>query len=118
VCLLGDIHHVFPKDALKKAGMEKALYNQIANYAFAQEEINIKVGNKPPMDYLATVRAQCDGGPLKYGSINTAAALKANLAENSIPESILETTLDHYEDFLAERRKLMAGALRAYYASL
>lgn len=118
VSLLGDIHHLFPKDALKKAGMEKGLYNQIANYAFAQEEINIKVSNKPPMEYLAGVRAQCEGGPLKYGSINSLSTLKANLAENSIPESIFETGLDHYEDFLAERRKLMASALRTYYASL
>jgi hypothetical protein len=118
VCLLGDIHHVFPKDALKKAGMDKGLYNQIANYAFAQEEINIKVSNKPPTEYLAGVRAQCESGSLKYGSINDLTALKANLAENSIPESIFETGLDHYEDFLAERRKLMAGALRNYYASL
>jgi hypothetical protein len=92
--------------------------DQIATYAFAQEEINIKVSNKPPMEYLAGVRAQCEGGPLKYGSINTPGSLKANLAENSIPESIFETGLDHYEDFLAERRKLMAAALRDYYASL
>jgi hypothetical protein len=98
--------------------MEKGLYNQIANYVFAQEEINIKVGNKPPTEYLATVRAQCDGGPLKYGSINTAAALKTNLAENCIPESLSETGLDQYENFLADRRKLMAVALRTYYASL
>jgi hypothetical protein len=33
VGLLGDIHHIFPKDALKKAGIQKGLYNQIANYA-------------------------------------------------------------------------------------
>jgi hypothetical protein len=118
VSLLGDIHHIFPKDALKKAGMEKVLYNQIANYAFTQEEINIKVSNKPPKDYLGVVRAQCAGGPLKYGSIDDLTALKANLSENCIPESLFETDLDQYEGFLVERRKLMARALRRYYASL
>ena len=118
VSLLGDIHHVFPKDALKKAGMEKALYNQIANYAFAQEEINIKVGNKLPRDYLAVVRAQCTGGPLKYGSINDLAVLNTNLAENCVPQSLFEAGLDQYEAFLSERRKLMAQALRSYYATL
>ena len=118
VCLLGDIHHVFPKDALKKAGVGKGLYNQIANYAFAQEEINIKVGNKLPKEYLAVVRDQCEGGPLKYGSINAAAALATNLAENCIPEWLFEAGCDDYERFLTERRRLMAAALRNYYRSL
>jgi hypothetical protein len=118
VCMLGDIHHVYPKDALKKAGIEKSLYNQIGNYAFAQEEINIKIGNKLPKEYLAVVRAQCEGGQLKYGSINTLATLKENLMENCMPESLLDGGLDQYEAFLAERRGLMARALRAYYATL
>lgn len=118
VSLLGDIHHVFPKDALKKAGYEKGLYNQIANYVFAQEEINIKVGNKLPKEYLAVVRAQCDGEPLKFGSIEDAEALKTNLAENCIPESIFEVGLDQYEDVLGQRRRLMAAALRSYYQTL
>jgi hypothetical protein len=118
VSLLGDIHHVFPKDALKKAGFDKSLYNQIANYVFAQEEINIKVGNKLPKDYLEVVRAQCSGGELKFGSINDSAMLKTNLAENSIPDSLFDAGIEQYETFLAERRKLMAGTLRAYYATL
>lgn len=118
VSLLGDIHHVFPKDALKRAGFEKGLYNQIANYVFAQEEINIKVGNKLPKDYLSVVRAQCSGGDLKYGSINDSATLKTNFAENSIPESLSDGGIEQYESFLAERRQLMAAALRTYYATL
>jgi hypothetical protein len=118
VSLLGDIHHVFPKDALKKAGLDKSLYNQIANYVFAQEEINIKVGNKLPKDYLEVVRGQCSGGELKYGSINDSATLKMNFVENSIPESLFDSGIEQYETFLAERRKLMAGTLRAYYATL
>jgi hypothetical protein len=118
VTLLGDIHHVFPKDALKKAGLQKGLYNQIANYAFAQEEINIKVGNKLPRDYLAIVRKQCDGGTLKYGSIDSINTLKANLADNCVPESIFEAGVEEYEQFLSDRRRLMAGALRSYYDSL
>jgi hypothetical protein len=116
--MLGDIHHVYPKDALKKAGIEKSLYNQIGNYAFAQEEINIRIGNKLPKEYLAVVRAQCEGGQLKYGSINTLATMKENLMENCMPESLLDGGLDQYEAFLAERRGLMARALRAYYATL
>ena len=29
----GDIHHIFPKEFLKKNGLEKSDYNQVANYA-------------------------------------------------------------------------------------
>jgi hypothetical protein len=118
VSLLGDIHHIFPKDALKKAGFDKGFYNQIANYVFAQEEINIKVGNKVPRDYLEIVQAQTTGGQLKYGSINDAAMLKTNLTENAVPESLFDGGVEQYEAFLAERRHLMAEALRKYYATL
>ncbi|MBX7134182.1 MAG: DUF262 domain-containing protein [Fimbriimonadaceae bacterium] len=118
VTLLGDIHHIFPKDALKKAGLAKGLYNQIANYVFAQEEINIRVGNKLPREYLATVRAQCAGGPLKYGSIDSADLLEANLRESCVPGAVFEAGIDEYEAFLNERRTLMAQALRTYYQTL
>jgi hypothetical protein len=43
-----DVHHIFPRDFLKKAGMAKGQYNQIANYVIAQSEINIAISNKPP----------------------------------------------------------------------
>lgn len=54
---LGDIHHIFPRDLLKKAGLTRSQYNQIANYAYTQEEINIKIGNKPPNTYFADIQA-------------------------------------------------------------
>ncbi|MGH9931673.1 MAG: GmrSD restriction endonuclease domain-containing protein [Pyrinomonadaceae bacterium] len=118
VSLLGDIHHIFPKDALKKAGVPKALYNQIANYAFAQEEVNIRIGKRLPREYMSTVRKQCEGGSLKFGSINDAPTLEQNLGENCVPSSVLDGGLEQYEEFLAERRKMMAKMLRAYYKTL
>ena len=48
----GDIHHIFPRDYLKKQGIDRSKYNQIANYAYTQEEINIKIGNKAPKVYF------------------------------------------------------------------
>jgi hypothetical protein len=118
VGLLGHIHHVFPKDRLKKAGLDKDLYNQIANYAFAQEEINIRLGTKLPKEYFADMLAQCNGAPLKYGAIDTVEDLNVNLAENSMPEGILDAGVEEYEEILVERRKLMAAALRSYYKNL
>jgi hypothetical protein len=40
----GDIHHVFPRGYLKKHGMTRGRYNQIANYVYMQSEINIRIG--------------------------------------------------------------------------
>jgi hypothetical protein len=115
---LGDIHHIFPRDLLKKAGMTRGEYNQIANYAYTQEEINIKIGNKAPKIYFQEVRAQCNGGPLKYGSINDTRVLSANLEANCVPETVMEMDVDRYEEFLVARRAFMANKIRKYYESL
>ena len=44
----GDIHHLFPKKYLIQHGIPQAQYNQIANYAFIQQEINIKIRDNAP----------------------------------------------------------------------
>lgn len=53
-----------------------------------------------------------------YGAINTLADLYKNMEENCIPRSFVDMTIDNYEDFLKERRKLMAQKLKKYYESL
>ena len=39
-----DVHHLFPRAYLKKYGLTRGQYNQIANYVVAQSEINIAIG--------------------------------------------------------------------------
>jgi hypothetical protein len=114
----GDIHHIFPRDYLKKNGMERGKYNQIANYVYMQQEVNIAVGNKAPDAYFSEVLEQCHGGVLKYGGISSLDELRHNLQANCVPESIFNMTLDHFDEFLKERRKLMAHKMREYYFSL
>jgi hypothetical protein len=114
----GDIHHIFPRDFLKKNGMERGKYNQIANYVYMQQEVNIAVGNKAPDVYFSEILEQCHGGDLKYGGISSLEELHNNLKSNCIPESIFTMTIDHYEDFLKGRRKLMAQKMREYYFGL
>jgi hypothetical protein len=114
----GDIHHIFPRDFLKKNGMERGKYNQIANYVYMQQEVNIAVGNKAPDAYFSEVLEQCHGGALKYGGISSLDELHENLKSNCVPESIFTMTLDHYEEFLKERRRLMAQKMKEYYFSL
>jgi hypothetical protein len=114
----GDVHHVFPKDYLKKCGLKKAQYNQIANFVYMQSEINVKIGNKAPSEYLEELKKQCDGGKLRYGGIDEMKTLDANLEMNCIPKSAFGMDVEEYEKFLKQRRMLMAKKIKKYYASL
>jgi len=111
----GDVHHIFPRDLLKKEGLTRGQYNQIANYVYTQSEINIKIGNTPIEKYLQEVKEQCNGGELKYGGITGFNYVIANLKQNAVPENIFEITMEDYQDFLNQRRKLMAEKMRRYY---
>lgn len=115
---LGDIHHIFPRDLLKKSGLSRSQYNQIGNYAYTQEEINIKIGNKVPSAYFSDIQSQCNGGPVKYGAILDMDALRTNLADNCVPEAIFGMDESGFEDFLKGRRQLMATKIRGYYEGL
>ena len=115
----GDVHHIFPKDYLKRNGYKnKQQYNQIANFAMLQTEINIAVSNRAPREYMSDVKAQCNGQDNKYGLISDEEDLKRNLQENSIPEEIVDMTYEDYEEFLRKRRVLMAEKVKKYYYCL
>jgi len=114
----GDIHHIFPRDYLKKNGLTKSKYNQIANYVYMQSEINIKVGNKAPIEYFNEILEQIKTGSTLYGGILNMDDLKRNLAENCVPESVQTMNIEQYEDFLKERRILIAQKIKEYYFKL
>lgn len=114
----GDIHHIFPRDFLKRNGLSRAKYNQIANYVYMQQEVNIQIGNKSPNVYFSELEEQCAGGDIKYGGITSRAELSTNLEANCIPESIVNMSIDDYDDFLKQRRVLIAKKMKAYYFSL
>jgi hypothetical protein len=118
ISLRGDIHHLFPKDYLKKYGLDRSKYNQIANYVYMQSEINIKVGNKAPRDYMATIKEQINSNQLTLSGIAHESELYSNLRSNCIPESIIEMDIENYHDFLHQRRLLMAEKLKEYYFGL
>ncbi|HET9569793.1 MAG TPA: DUF262 domain-containing protein [Bacteroidales bacterium] len=116
IYIMGDIHHIFPKDYLVLNGFtDKSMYNQIANYTYLDTQTNISIGNKAPYEYFGTVKEQCESKVLKYGNINDETILSENLSKNCIPESIFEMNHGHYEVFLLERRKLMAAKIHRYY---
>jgi hypothetical protein len=116
--LRGDIHHLFPKDYLKKNGLDSRQYNQIANYVYMQSEINIKVGNKPPQDYFEIVKKQMLDNNQQVSGLATEQQLLVNLKMNCVPTEIQQMNIDDYNDFLTLRRKLMATKIKEYYHSL
>lgn len=118
ISLRGDIHHLFPKDYLKKNGLDRSKYNQIANYVYMQSEINIKVGNKPPKDYFEVVKSQMLNGNQQVSGLSNEQQLADNLKMNCVPTEIQQMSIDDYSDFLTLRRKLMATKIKEYYHSL
>jgi hypothetical protein len=116
--LRGDIHHLFPKDYLKKNGLERGQYNQIANYVYMQSEINIKVGNKAPKEYFDQIKNQLEGNNKMVSGLSSNQDLIANLSANCVPDEIMGMGIHDYSDFLAKRRVLMAQKIKAYYFSL
>jgi len=113
-----DVHHVYPANFLKQLGLQRGRYNQIANFVVAQSEINIAIGDKAPTAYFDDLALQCSGGARRYGGITDMALMKENLRANCIPESLLDGTIPDYDDFLDERRKLMALKIRTWFQAL
>lgn len=114
----GDIHHIFPRNYLKKQGFARGRYNQIANYVMMQSEINIQIGDKRPEVYFTELREQCQTGIKKYGNIESEEVLKENFRMHCIPEMIFGANHENFGDFLTERRRLIAGKIRKYYRTL
>lgn len=115
ISLRGDIHHLFPKDYLKKHGLESSKYNQIGNYVYMQSEINIKVGNKSPNEYFQLINKQIVDGNQQVSGLATQQQLIDNLKMNCVPIEIQDMNVSQYNDFLVLRRKLMAIKMRDYY---
>ena len=114
----GDIHHLFPKKYLTSNGVPQAQYNQIANYVYLQQEINIKISDAAPCVYMAEVLKQCETKQMVYGGIVKVDDLRENLKQNCIPKGFEHMDIKDYTAFLAKRRKLMAQKIRDYYWSL
>ena len=118
ITLGGDIHHIFPKEYLKANGFEKSKYNQEGNYVYLDRPVNISIGKKAPNEYFNLAVEQCETKQITCGSITDLDQLKQNLIMNCIPLSVVDMTFENYEEFLDERRKLMAEKIKNYYSNL
>lgn len=113
-----DVHHVYPRNHLKSQGLARGRYNQIANFVLAQSEINIAIGDKAPEQYFAELAEQVSGGKKRYGGITDGSDLRTNLRASCIPEAMLDGVIPSFDDFLEERRKLMALKIKTWFEAL
>jgi len=103
---------------LKKNGLDRNKYNQIANYVYMQSEINIKIGNKPPKEYFNLIKQQMIENNRQVSGILTEQELLDNLKMNCVPMEIMDMSIDDYQDFLTMRQKLIANKIKDYYFGL
>ena len=113
----GDAHHLYPKNYMKSREYSRGEYNQIANLVLTQQEINITIGDKPPIKYFAELVAQCSGGAKKYGNITDLSLLKANLQSHAVPLEILESEVP-FPEYLDLRRIAMAKVIKQYFEKM
>ena len=119
VNLGGDIHHIFPKQYLVDNGYDKHDYNQVANYAYLDTPINIKVGKKAPKVYLKEALDAIKGAEdTSFKSIKSEPEFIQNLEDNCIPVDIFEMDHTNYPAFLEARRAKMTTLIKTYYYSL
>lgn len=92
-------HHIFPKDYIKQQfkndDQALSLMDCVANRTLIPKITNIKVGKKPPSQYLTELK-------------NSNSKLDITLKEHLIPNEIIEGLYDEFfTDFLEERSKLL-----------
>jgi len=101
-------HHIFPQSVLYKSGYKKKeskdrkIVNDLANRAYLTKKANLRASNALPSKYLAQVQT-------KYPKA---------LPNQFVPSSPMLWEVEHYPQFLTERRKLIAGAINSFLDAL
>ncbi len=100
-----DKHHIFPKHHLEEMGItDDRVRNQIANFTYLDYQTNIFISDRAPELYVDEFRTKL--GENGYNK---------TCAENALPENFEKMP---YDQFLVERRKLMAGIIKNAYLKL
>lgn len=82
-----EIHHIFPKDLLYKAGKGKAIVNALVNYTFLTKDTNLEVSNREPAEYIPVYLGQTPGA----------------IESHWIPTDPELWKIENYEAFLEQR---------------
>jgi len=101
-------HHVFPQAFLYRNGydsenhLDKKKVNEIANRAFLTRDSNFDISDKDPEEYLQEINKKYPGA----------------LAQQFIPVSTNYWSVKKYDEFLMERRRLIADAINTFLENL
>jgi hypothetical protein len=98
-------HHLFPKAYLTQQGVEQRQRNSIANYAYVEWPKNMQIGARAPAEYWPDVSAQ----------IKDQDRLNRQMDWHALPADWHNMA---YEDFLQERRKLIARKVAKAFEKL
>jgi len=97
-----ELHHIFPKALLYKAGYERSEVNALANFTFLTKQTNLRVSDKDPSVYLASYAEKDD----------------ALISSHWIPSDPELWKIERYRDFLDARRELLAEAANKFLETL
>lgn len=96
------VHHIFPKHVLYSVGKTKSMVNALANYAFLTQQTNLDISDQKPEDYFPIYMEKCPGA----------------IESHCVPTASHLLTIDAYDAFLEERRKLLAKSANAILEDL
>lgn len=95
-----ECHHIFPRAFLRRAGdFTPTQVDDLSNIAFLCKGANDSISDSDPMQYLPAIEPN-------------------RLEEQFIPLERELWTPEHYEDFLAARREMLAAAINSYLEKL
>lgn len=97
-----EVHHLFSRRYLSNAGYDREAIDQLANLAFITKGTNLRIGAKPPTEYLPEYEANNPGV----------------LESQWIPDDRSLWTSDKYHRFLAERRKLLVKESNSFLGQM
>ena len=89
-----ELHHIFPKDYLRRNGVSANDANNMGNIAFQTRETNRAIGKTPPDEYMPSIATKWPGA----------------LESQWIPMDQELWKVENYFQFLEERRQLLAEA--------
>ena len=97
-----EAHHIFPRRLLTDAGLNRSDMDQLANLAFITKGANLRIGSRPPIEYLPEIEESNPGV----------------LTSQWIPPNPDLWTIDSYPEFIEERSMLLADTANEFLRDL
>lgn len=97
-----EVHHIFPRSRLYKAGYERSEVNALGNFCFLTKDTNLRISDRYPEEYFPEIERHHPGA----------------LASQWIPMDPALWRVGAFRDFLDARKILLAEAANTCLATL